>query len=399
MKSMRILLLGLLSIGVAGPATAQLGDPQQPGSVLVFPKFIRGTFNDTAVSLKTVHAKTELEISVVCPTALTGPGGPGCALGQIVRLRAHWVCPGVDHPSSPATCAEKDFDLETTVNGSLYFNPEGVTTMCTPGPFPVCTISSEVFPNNVSTTSFNPPNCDRGYLIVWVINSSGQPIKFDGLIGDAILRTPTDVTMKNPTPTSARGYNAIAIQAGPDGPGFTTGSPTDLNGDGRLDFNGAEYMQVPGKIVGTVRYGNSVTAFGMPAVLQGGNVRTDLTLLTLDVFSSLGNLATNVGLNFYSTDEQFHSAATSFVCWGEQSLTNIDTNFRVQTMGRKGLVESRFAVQQSFATVTPTLTPVSVLGLVETFEYLAPGGNETDLVRDYAYSLGGDIPVTTSFVP
>src|SRR6267143_203677 len=190
MKSMRILLLGLLSIGVPGPATAQLSDSQQTGSVLVFPKFITGTFNDVLVSGKTVHAKTELEISVRCPTA-----SPDCAVGQGVRLRAHWVCPGTFSatPSTPVGhCAERDFDLVTTVNGTLWFNPEGVESTCAGvKPFEVCTISTDVFPNN-ATRSIPKPPCEKGYLIVWVVNEFRQPIKFDGLIGDAILRTPSE---------------------------------------------------------------------------------------------------------------------------------------------------------------------------------------------------------------
>src|SRR3989442_13373835 len=36
--------------------------------------------------------------------------------------------------------------------------------------------------------------CDRGYVIVWVVNINGTPIKFDGLIGDAILREANGAT-------------------------------------------------------------------------------------------------------------------------------------------------------------------------------------------------------------
>ena len=105
------LLSGLaMMLVLAASALAWQSDSEQPGSVLVFHKFIRGTFDDTLVSGEAAHARTEVEISVVCPA------GETCGKDK-VRLRAHWVCPG---------CTESSFNLETTVGGSLYFNPEGV---------------------------------------------------------------------------------------------------------------------------------------------------------------------------------------------------------------------------------------------------------------------------------
>src|SRR5207302_5363353 len=140
----------------------------RPGSVLVFPKFIRGTFNDAEFSGQAVHAITEFEISVRCPD------GASCDVHQPVRLRGHWVCP---------ECDEASFDLTTTVNGSLYFNPEGVVAVV-PG-----VVTANAFPSNATTTIPRAP-CARGYLIVWAIDNTtaGNAIKFDGLIGDAVIR-------------------------------------------------------------------------------------------------------------------------------------------------------------------------------------------------------------------
>src|SRR2546422_9486475 len=187
----------LLNVAVAAPVAAAPvaawpNDSERPGSGLVFPKFIRGTFNDLdpalGVSRQPVHAKTELEISVQCPKDAT------CGAKQAVRLRAHWVCPG---------CTEASFDLETTVGGSLYFNPEGVVVVAG-------VATANAFPSNATTTIPQPP-CDRGYLIVWAVDSFGRAIKQDGLIGDAVLRdAPGDVDI---TTFSAGGYNAIPIQA------------------------------------------------------------------------------------------------------------------------------------------------------------------------------------------
>src|SRR5437867_9749184 len=132
-KCSRLLFCSILALGLAAPVVAWDGlpvnDSEKPGSVLVFPKFIRGTFNDVNVSGQVVHAITELEISVACPQGAT------CANDR-VRMRAHWVCPG---------CTETSFNLETTVGGSLYFNPEGVTVIAG-------VVTAQVFPNNAKTT-------------------------------------------------------------------------------------------------------------------------------------------------------------------------------------------------------------------------------------------------------
>jgi hypothetical protein len=370
MKSIRNFLLVLLGIGVAGPVTASSNHPEEPGSVLVFPKFIRGTFNDTVVTGQAVHARTELEISVVCPQNAT------CEKGFPVRLRAHWVCPG---SFANPVCAEASFDLETTINGSLYFNTEGVTVVDVAG---VPVITAAAFPSNATTTIPAPP-CNRGYLIVWLVDSEGKAIKGDGLIGNAVLRdgTPGEEII------SEQAYNAIAIQAGNGVLNIL--DPTDLNGNGALDFDGSEYQMVNGNIVGTVRYENLLAL--------GGPVRTDLTLLTLDVRSNEPNPLTTVKLNFYTTDEDLVDTGTSFHCWREDRLTAINPSLFTQRMGRKGLVESTSATQQLDFLTTRNVT---VLGIVETRQCVATTDCSNNQFRDYAYSLHNKRqPVPTAFVP
>jgi hypothetical protein len=379
-KWMEILCVAMLTLSLAAPAAAwgqerdsRLNDSEEPGSVLVFPKFIKGTINDVFVSGEAVHAVTELEISVVCPKGATCARNPITGQFERVFMRAHWVCGG--------TCAETSFDLETTVNGSLYFNPEGVTVI---GGL----ITANAFPSNATTTIPEPPpGCEGGYLIVWVTDGR-VPIKFDGLIGDAIIREVTVGTF--PETFSARAYNAIPIQAASI---RTAGAPTDVSDvtgfgppDGKLDFNGIEYQAVTGKIFGTVRYENAVAP---------GVVETDLTLLTLDVASNRPNPETTVGLNFYTTDEDLVDTATSFFCWTEQRLTGINPGLIQQRMGRKGLVESTYAEQRPDSS---TVVPVTLLGIVETKEF---GFFTVPFqARDYTYSLYNDSePVVTTFAP
>src|SRR3989454_2578593 len=359
----------LLNVAVAAPVAAWPNDSQQPGSVLVFPKFIRGTFTDAPVTGQAALARTELEISVKCPKGAT------CGANQAVRLRAHWVCPG---------CAETSFDLKTTVGGTLYFNPEGVTVV-------LGVVTANAFPSNATTTIPLPP-CDRGYLIVWAIDGSGNAIKFDGLIGDAVLRDGST----GEEFASARGYNAISIQASENLPVGTEDAPTltDVNGDGALDFDGSEYQMVAGRIFGTVQYENPGATITGDALTLFGVVQTDLTLLTLDVASNRPNPITSVGLNFYTTGEDLVDAGTSFYCWSEQRLTDINAGFTTQRMGRKGLIESYFAEQAG--------APVTLLGIVETKEgdtEIGPPAVFFEL-RDYSYSLSHDgNPVVTTFRP
>jgi hypothetical protein len=336
------------TVALATPAFAwTLNDSEQPGSVLVFPKFIRGTGNDLGVSGQAVHANTELEVSVVCPP------GSSCTANTSVRLLAHWVCPG---------CAETSFNLQTTVGGTLYFNPEGTS----------------VFPNNARTTIPLPP-CPRGYLIVWAVDGYDNAIKFDGLIGDAIIRAP----FPGFGPTTARAYNALPIQASES---LSTGDLTDVNGNGALDFDGNEYKTITGTVFGTVRYENAVPPEGV--------VQTDITLLTLDAVSNLRNAPTTVGLNFYTPDERLVDAATSFVCWTEQRLTDISPSLTTQTMGRKGGVQSTYAVQQLDLLTT---VPVTLIGIVETQEGYVGAGLPG---RSYSYWLYHDSnAVPTAFKP
>jgi hypothetical protein len=326
----------------------ELNDSQEPGSVLVFPKFLRGAVTTEQGNL----ARTEIEISVTCPSGVT------CVDNLGVILRAHWVCPGSIFP--PAACRETDFRLATTVRGSLYFNPEGTGV----GPFNV------IVP---------PAPCNGGYLIVWAVNSAGQPIKFDGLIGDAILRE---------GPDSASAYNAIPIQASSV---LATGAPVVLAADGALVFDGGpgRYKAATGTVTGTVRYDRIATQTTAP-------IQTSLTLLTLDVRSNDFNYPTVVDLDFFSTGEALFSTFTFFVCWEEVRLAAIDPALNENFMGRKGLVQSTEAEKVPFGGIADTPGPVTLLGLIETNEFSLAG----PVARGYMYSMSNDSrPVPTRFLP
>jgi hypothetical protein len=324
----------------------ELNDSQEPGSVLVFPKFLRGTVQTEQGTL----ARTEIEISVTCPSGAT------CVDGQGVILRAHWVCPGSIFP--PVPCRETDFRLATTVRGSLWFNPLNI------GP---------------TNTSVPVAPCDGGYLIVWVVDNQGRPVKFDGLIGDAIVREGAD---------SASAYNAIPIQATSV---LATGAQVVLDADGSLVFDGGpgRYKAVTGTVTGTVRYDRIGTQTQAP-------IQTSLTLLTLDVRSNDFNFPTLVDLDFFSGGEALFSTFTYFVCWEEVRLAAIDPALNENFMQRKGLVQSTEAEKVPFGGIFDIGGRVTLLGLIETNEFSLAG----NVARGYMYSTYNDSrPVPTRFTP
>ena len=195
-------LAGLLvpMLGLAAPAFAQvrpltLSDATEPGSVIVFPIFINGSVR---LPEGAPAPATELEIGVICPK------GVGCAEHQPVKIRFHWVCGTTEaNLAGSFVCQEADFDVTATVFEKIVLVADG-----TP---------QNGFTSGLPTKTVPRAPCTGGYLIGWVIDpASDTPIKFDGLIGDAVVR---------PSGTALAGYNAIPIQADPslaNGAGVST---------------------------------------------------------------------------------------------------------------------------------------------------------------------------------
>jgi hypothetical protein len=358
MKGLRALILAGVALVVAAPTVVwgqMLNDSEEPGSVIVFPKFLTGTVDSGD---GTQLPRSDFEISVTCPTDIgdaecnllrNDPLFAGIFAFTMVTIHFHWVCPGTG-PAVPlgGVCPETDFKVRTTIFGTVHINPENLD------------------PKTHIVTS--PPPCPAGYLIGWVENDLGLKISWNSLIGDAIIR---------PSPvTEVWAYNAIPIQA--TGKSFSAVLPAD----GTLPFNGTTgYKAVTGKIFGTVRYEDS-------------NTQTFLTLLTLDVDSNRFNRAVDIDLEFYNEHEDLASTATHFTCWEEVELTSLDSGLTT-SFGTKGLVRS----------VTPP--GPTLLGIIDTHEAIpnssapnTPGSPDPPLFRGYAYSLFNDsVPVPTTFQP
>jgi hypothetical protein len=360
MKFMRFLFVLMPAIALAMPAFAQvrdlrLSDSQEPGSVIVFPKFVKGT---VPIDNRATAPATEIEIGVTCPK------GAVCPEHQAVKIRFHWVCPGAQTFNTKLICAESDFDVTATVWEKIVIVPDGTFA-------------------GVSNKTVPAAPCPAGYLIGWMINTSDQPIKFDALIGDAVLRMSGD---------AESGYGAIPIQADP---ALANGALIATVGGG-LAFDGApgHYQAVTGRVFGDVRYSNTTGPLSFNT--------TFLTLLTLDVISSRPNNPIFVPLNFYGGNpsalgnENILSTFTEFVCWTEQRIDVINLNLTTTLMGRKGVFESGPAVKFGFGGIIDNTGPVTLLGLVETVEGPTPGS----AMRSYVTPLSNDsVPVGTCFLP
>ena len=105
----RVWLLLLPALALATSAFAQeLADTQEPGSVIVFPRFTMGSFTvHPGTAGQFVAARTVIEVGTVCPIGVV------CAFGDKVNVHFHWVCPPV---AGSTICTETDFVVPFTVD-------------------------------------------------------------------------------------------------------------------------------------------------------------------------------------------------------------------------------------------------------------------------------------------
>jgi hypothetical protein len=390
MNCARLLVLLIPAVGLATPAPAagpdpRLADTSQPGSVIVFPKFVTGTVVVDGVTTP----KTEIEMAVLCRVTesnecicppgevpsppltpfVCAPPCPTIVCQAGLKVRFHWVCPGSDDITFKYICPSNDFDVVLPVNGKAVFNPENL---------PVNGSVRHVVPK----PAFNADGtlCTKGYLIGYVIDTSDRPIKFDGLIGDAVLRV---------SGTAVQAYRAVTLQADT---ALATGALITLGADGGLIFDGGagHYKTITGQISGDVKYDNP----GPPTTIS-----TSMNLLTLDVRQGLSNYPTNVHLNFWSEDEIIESTQLHFVCYGSFNLsTKIDPNLTAAGMGtRKGIFQSSQAIKTAIGGIADTAGPVTLLALVHTAE--GPTAGDT-MARSYIFNtFNNGVAIPTEFLP
>lgn len=359
-KCARFLLLLMPALALAIPAYAQdrdprLSDSQEPGSVIVFPKFIQGT---VALPEGGTAPRTEIEIGVQCPPGVT------CPEHQAIKLRLHWVCPGPQQFDAKLICRETDFDVTATVWEKIVLVPDGSFA-------------------GVSNHTVPGAPCPKGYLVAWVIDTSDRPIKFDGLVGDAVIRK---------SGTAEAAYGAIPIQADPALAHQALITTVD---NGGLAFDGlpGHYQAVTGRVRGDIKFTSTTGPTWSTGVL---------TLLTLDVLSNRSNNPVYVDLNFYAGNpsalgsENLLSTFTEFVCWQEVRVDALNRNLITSLLGRKGQFYSGQAQKFPWAGISDVVGPVTLLGLAEAMEGPTPGSN----ARNYFTPVFNDsVPIPTVFFP
>jgi hypothetical protein len=356
----------LLEDALAHLPRGAFADLSRPGSVLLLSEFERGLANLEVCEQSNVPAsglcqpRTEIEIGAVCPTLFTfdtQPASP-CPEHEPVRVRFLWVCPPDDRDlQHKFVCKTSGFDVNLTVNGKVVFTADG----------------SRLPDANQVPVPAAP--CKKGYLIGWVVDNLGRPIKYDGLIGKAVIRTST---------TAAVVYRAVPIQAEAS---MTTRSLIELVSDplhperSGLPFDGqpGHYRLVTGQVTGDVTFDRRgrgrPEGFGSGAG-SGLEVRTSLILLTLDIRSNGQNFPTRVPLDFWNGFEKKLSSSVAFICWGEFRLsTDIDPKLTEALMKTGiGIVQSGDATKEMISGISDVITDIrgltTLLGLVRTDEGL-----------------------------
>jgi hypothetical protein len=371
------------------PAPA-LADPSEPGSIIVYQKFQRGFVTvDAGLASQSVQPRSLIELGATCPKDDTT-----CGVDiKVVRVNFHWVCPPQPDNSGAqfaatggGVCVENDFFVNLTVNGKVWFSPEGGFTS---GDLP-----GQIVPQ---------APCNRGYLIGFVSNigrlegdntavfaNSDAPIRFDGLIGDAVMRN---------TPQDLQAFRAITIQADPNTAEETalTGNGTagpDSTGVGTLviDGNLGNYDAVTGQLSGDVRYDSDVN----PPFAD-----TALIFLTLDVKSNQKNLPTFVNLVFYNAQQAGFSEALSFTCWGQINITTIDASLTQEGVGtERGLFITSQAYSATIANGGQSGNAdgtVTMLGAVQITE--GPISGPANATRSYTVPVfDNSVPIATRYL-
>jgi hypothetical protein len=347
MQDARFAVVLTLTLGMMPPSFAQTVErspsaSDEPGSVIVFPKFTKGTVTLGGVTTP----QTEIEVRARCPN------GAICPADEPVKVRFHWVCPGSEDIVAKYVCKESDFDVRLSANGKVSFNPED--------------------PNLLGNSVGSVAPCPRGYLIGWVISPATQrPIKYDGLSGSAILRDGRGGT---------ESYQGFAIQADPN---LATRAEIATEIDARtgtpaLVFDGGagHYQAVAAAVPAGLEYHKLIGP-----VASG---EAFLILLTLDVRASRPNYPTVIDLELRSDQGVRASTARNFVCWTEIQNPNIDGQFTLAgARTRDGVVISGQAVKVPFSGISDIPGPVTLLGLLPADSGLGRSMDQAYIVKRF----------------
>lgn len=236
-----------LLAALAAPALAEV---PRPGSVLVFP------IHDSATAV-TVISITNTD---------TTPGGFPGNDDVYVTLRYVNTVPNPNEPLKPLHC--------TSFHRSELLTPGDTVSFL--------------------TACHNLPG-ERGWMIAYARSFSGGPISHNYLVGSGIIaraQGSTDALLP---------YSFQAIPP--------EGMPTDLDFDGKRDFDGVEYEQLPAYL-------------HADSFLSVGGTR----LVLFNAATELSDVVT-VRLDIMNDNEFPLSYTFPFKCWFERPLVQLDAVF------------------------------------------------------------------------
>ena len=209
-----------------------------------------------------------------------------------------------------------------------------------------------------------------------------RPIKYDGLIGNAVLRDSS---------TAILSYEAVQVRAEPNlatragiTPGVDprTAAPTLV-----FDGGAGHYQSIGGQVLADVKSHN--------ATYPGSFRNASLILLTLDVRSNRPNYPTFVSLDYYNEAEVRASASWDFLCWAEVQPSDADSRLSGMRT-RNGVAMSGQAVKTPFGGISDIPGPVTLLGLVQTNDGPTRGLNNITYIFN---NLHNSNPTPTVFLP
>jgi len=391
LRSCRRALLAVIPVAAlvapVSPATAAnppLADVGKPGSIIVYQKFQTGWVTvDQGQPDQSVQPRSLIELGATCPATVD------CGVqDMVVRVRLHWVCPPQPDNagakfSSAGICSENDFFVNLTVDGKVWFSPNGGTTSGDmPGqPFPAALCGRGYMLGQV--TNLGTPNGSNQA----VFTGPDRPIKFDSLIGDAIMRN---------TPQDLQAFKALTIQGDPtEAQGGAIQTQIGSTGVTLLPLDGGtnHYQEVTGQLSGDVRFNSDLTAPFSD---------TALILMTLDVRSNQLNQPTYVNVDFYNAQQYSFSEALSFTCWGQINIATIDPSLTQEGIGSaRGQFQTFQAFNSAQTAITcPDATPgcVTLLGAVQITEGPTPGpANATRSYTVPVFNNSAPIPGTHTY--
>ena len=157
-----------------------------------------------------------------------------------------------------------------------------------------------------AVTSFLAGTGQRGYVYAFAQSmTTGRAIDFDKLAGSALRIDGTEGVSYSAPPFVFRALTG-------------EGNNTDLDGDFKIDLDGAEYERSPSKICIPRFFGQA-----------GDPLPPDAFASDLILFQPFGGpgVTTLAGLLVYNDNEEVFSSQLSFVCWKRQRLLSISGVF------------------------------------------------------------------------